>query len=560
VNPSARNCRDGICKTSQADAQPVGFFFEVLTMRLWELVRFVFSGLRRQKARTALTLMGVSVGACALSFSLALGLGLRGMIAREFRSRASFWEVQVMPKNQGEMMEASKIPPEELLVPDSITGERRERLRTALIIDYQRHNRQAPPKPLTHESVEAIERIPNVKSVVAGHSEFSNLVYQDKSTSTYIGTFPLKIFRLEPYILHGTQPTDDDGDSVVISEHMLFKMGCKTDADFESCLGKPLTVTLGKSSFGKSSNAAFAFGLNMKDLTSSQEKLLDKIAQELPKTLDKMDLDPLEKRLFQQLLATHKTKPKMGRELGPESVTHVFRIGAVKRELSQEELKKQEARFDFFTGRCDVFLPANTGRKLFEQFPEKREQGYYTATVQVEPGSDLRTVVTEIESQGFRQYSALEWYDSVMMEVTMIAGGLNLFALVSLFVAGLGITNTLATSVVERTREIGILKAVGATKGQILRLFLLEGTAIGLIGGCLGMLTTYLLSFPGDTIIGRMVETQSQGRLKASTVFEFPIWLPLATIGFTLVATSVAAYFPARRASRMLPVEALRAV
>jgi putative ABC transport system permease protein len=143
--------------------------------------------------------------------------------------------------------------------------------------------------------------------------------------------------------------------------------------------------------------------------------------------------------------------------------------------------------------------------------------------------------------------------------VTLIAAGLNLFAMIALLVAAIGITNTLVTSVVERTKEIGILRAVGATRVQIMGLFLMEGMIIGLVGSSLGLAAARGLSVPADRWVWGMIENIAEGdRLLGSTVFVFPIWLYFASVAFAVLVTTAAAYYPARRAAGIHPIEALR--
>ena len=95
-------------------------------------------------------------------------------------------------------------------------------------------------------------------------------------------------------------------------------------------------------------------------------------------------------------------------------------------------------------------------------------------------------MVGAIEAMGYGTYTSLKWFANAKRKVTMIAGGLNLFAMIALLVAAIGITNTLVTSVIERTQEIGILRSVGATRSQVLGLFLTEGLVIGLVGSATG--------------------------------------------------------------------------
>ena len=529
-------------------------------MRLGQLARFVGGALLRQKGRTLLTLVGVAVGATSLAFTLSLGLGLRAMIDREFEGRASFWEVTVLPANRGTPTPEADIPPDRVAVPPGVTGERRERLRHSLVRSYQQSHPRTPPKPLTAADLDALGATPDVIGVWAYLGANGTLRLGGDGTpraSAYVTTRRYDRARLQPRVVLGTLPGADGGDGALLGEGVLLKLGLTTDAEFDAAIGRTLQVSVEDrpASYESVPGVLRLVGGN---LSASEGELMAKVTRQLPKAIDGMDLHPLDRAAIQAMLADQ-AKAK-GVPADPVKATATFRVAAVIRDLSAAEQADAERQLKFDGAAVGVQLPFEQGSALIDRLPNWKSQGYERAEVSVRPGGDLRAVVTAVEAAGFTQYSSLQWYDSVRMEVTMIAGGLNLFSLIALFVAGIGITNTLATSVVERTREIGILKAVGATGGQVLRIFLFEGTLLGLAGGLLGVLAAYAISWPADRFVSNLVTTQSQGMLKASTVFVFPAWLPAGTVLFTVTATTAAAFLPARRAARMPPIEALRAV
>lgn len=123
--------------------------------------------------------------------------------------------------------------------------------------------------------------------------------------------------------------------------------------------------------------------------------------------------------------------------------------------------------------------------------------------------------------------------------------------MISIFVAlsvALGISSVLTVSVIQRTREIGILRAMGARRQQVLRVFLLQGALLGLAGSLLGGLAGYALVAAFNTFGPRL--------------FYIPVepWLPLAAMGLATVTGILSAAVPARRASGLDPVEAIRHV
>jgi len=123
-------------------------------------------------------------------------------------------------------------------------------------------------------------------------------------------------------------------------------------------------------------------------------------------------------------------------------------------------------------------------------------------------------------------------------------------ALISLLVGGIGIMNTMYTSVLEQTREIGIMKAIGAKNGDILMIFLIESGILGLSGGCIGILLGIMLS--------KLVEIIGQGFVGDLLKASFSWYLIAACITFSVVIGVISGVLPARQASKMQPVDALK--
>jgi putative ABC transport system permease protein len=134
----------------------------------------------------------------------------------------------------------------------------------------------------------------------------------------------------------------------------------------------------------------------------------------------------------------------------------------------------------------------------------------------------------------------------------MIETVLASIAAVALIVGGVGLMNTMYTSVLERTREIGILKAVGARDGQVMGLFLVDSGLMGLIGGVLGLVLGGVLSVFGTRLLGPALGVGSFQPVFGATLI-------LGVLVASFVIGSLSGAWPAWRASRLNPVEALAA-
>lgn len=135
--------------------------------------------------------------------------------------------------------------------------------------------------------------------------------------------------------------------------------------------------------------------------------------------------------------------------------------------------------------------------------------------------------------------------------LVIIQGVLVGIAAISLLVGGLGIMNTMYTAVVERTREIGIMKAVGATQKQIQTLFIIESGMLGLFGGAIGVLLGIGIS-KGVEYIGYQMFESFLIRADVS------IWLVIGALVFAFVVGAGSGVLPARQAAKLQPVDALR--
>jgi len=212
-----------------------------------------------------------------------------------------------------------------------------------------------------------------------------------------------------------------------------------------------------------------------------------------------------------------------------------------------------------------VFLPIRVAEQLHaaqandvQDFVRGGGSGkptYAALTVRVKNPKHVLQVEDAIKKQGYNAFSLLDAARSLRLVFTVFDLFLGLFGSLALTVASLGIINTLVMAILERRREIGVLKALGATDADVKNLFFAEAGAMGLVGGLLGVTLGYLIGQAltyGTTIYLRR---QDLPGVKISSV---PWWLAASAIAFAVVVSLIAGLYPATRAAKLNPVEALR--
>jgi putative ABC transport system permease protein len=180
---------------------------------------------------------------------------------------------------------------------------------------------------------------------------------------------------------------------------------------------------------------------------------------------------------------------------------------------------------------------------------------YASLTVRAKRPSQVEGIESAIKDMGFSTFSLLDATRNLRLFFTIFDLLLGIFGSLALAVATLGIVNTLVMAILERRREIGVLKALGAADRDVKQLFFAEAGVMGLVGGILGVGMGWVI---GRVVTwGTNVYLQRQN-LPPAHVFSVPVWLVFAGIGFSIVVSLVAGLYPASRAARLNPVEALR--
>jgi putative ABC transport system permease protein len=211
-----------------------------------------------------------------------------------------------------------------------------------------------------------------------------------------------------------------------------------------------------------------------------------------------------------------------------------------------------------------IYMPLEQIKLLNEWAQNRRinynKEGYSQVIVKVSDVDkvlDISDQITQMGFQAFTPQSFVQGINNFYQILQIIFGGVGAIALL---VAAIGIANTMAMSILERTREIGLMKAVGATNRDVLAIFLGEAAGIGFLGGLGGVIVGWLAGQAINivAIVYLAGQASQQGGVPPSVAVYTPIWLPVFALVFSTFIGMLSGLYPALRAATMIPVLALK--
>jgi putative ABC transport system permease protein len=214
--------------------------------------------------------------------------------------------------------------------------------------------------------------------------------------------------------------------------------------------------------------------------------------------------------------------------------------------------------------RARVFLPLKFAESLhMMQASSSRDTSdtvtgaptYSDVSVRVKSPKYVQQVEDAIKKMGFNTFSIIDAATSIRQFFKVLDIFLGIFGSLALVVASLGIVNTLVMAILERRREIGIMKALGASDSDVKGLFFAEAGGMGILGGILGVALGWII---GHVInFGANIYLRRQ-QFSPETFWSVPWWLVAGAIAFAVLVSLLSGLYPASRAARLDPVQALR--
>jgi len=479
-------------------------------MSFLDILHLALRNLRQAKLRATLTTMGVIVGVAVIVTMMSFGLGLQRNMLDRFKALDFFNEIQVFGQGLSSLagLDRSSRGPE---------GERRN----------DRRSEKAPTRILDDAGVKEIAAIPGVAYVEPSVNINVFVRSNGKLRSSNIGgaNIPNAATRFQHFAA-GKMIASPTAGEAVVSERFIKDFGYDKPAD---AIGKTLELLAPPSENKKEEeqDAPNFFGIPLDD-----------------PGLDESNPD-VESKTF--VIAGVLGEIKEG--VGQGGLRGLFPSAQIYIPLQMAHDWSVQHRTPM--GQVALALARRGGN-----LGEGQNEGYEAAVVRVTDPKHLTEVRQKITELGFGSFSIVDEIDQIRTVFLIIDSVLGLLGGISLLVASFGIANTMIMSILERTREIGIMKAIGAEDREIKLIFFVEAAVIGVLGGIVGVLIAWGIDGIANRLAYRFI-LKPQG---ASFIdfFSLPIYLSVGAILFALVVSILAALYPASRAARIDPVRALR--
>lgn len=459
-------------------------------MKFPDLLIMSMNNLRRRKLRTVLTVLGVIIGTAAIVVMVSLGIGLNEMTMEQIASWGSLTTIEVYSQSSGGGMQ---------MMGAAMSSQ----------------NSESEPNYITDKVIDNFKRIPHVTGV-SPVLNMNVVMRQGAYISTYVQLKGVSQSYLEQLELaEGRLPQPGELGLVFGNGVIRDFTNAKTGKGYWDTgempdvdpMGKPMFVIFDMDAYYQSQGSG----------SSS----------------DGTPVKPPKKYMIET------TGMLAGGENGYSNYSwYVFTdIDGLKAQLKKV----------FKKGTPIPGQPTNKKGKPLNELV------YNSAEIFVDDMENVTQVQEQLAAMGYQVNSQMDFLESSRQQSNMVQAVLGGIGAVSLFVAAIGIANTMMMSIYERTKEIGVMKVLGCDMGNIRNMFLIESGFIGFMGGVIGIVLSYGIS----GIINKFVSLEETNGL-VGNLSRIPPWLSISAIGFAIFVGMAAGFMPAMRAMKLSPLAAIR--
>lgn len=465
-------------------------------MKLYDMVELAGRNLRQAGLRNSLTTVGIAVGVASLVAMLSLGIGLQQFFNRQLGRSGLFDSIFVAQRSEfrGTHPQAADV---------------------------------TPPRPLDDTARKAFERLPGVDEVYPYLSAVGEFRLEDASPVethfSIVGGLPPSARGSEAFdeFQGRFYSSDDAPEAIILNDfaRVLLNLPPLPPRASQKLPPGDVQQLLGR-------NLIFRYAQRSADSPTAASTSASRSDPTIP---DAVAFNVVRKEQPLKIIGIVSSEPYRGMRQGRTSV--LLPVG--------------------FAESLNMIQPGDV-RSLIGASQGKI---YNNMVVRVSKSKQVLRVEDQIKNLGFNAFSIVDASRNLTLAFTFLDLFLGIFGSLALAVASLGIVNTLVMAILERRREIGIMKALGASDGDVKKIFFVEAGSMGVLGGTLGVALGWLI---GRTInLGTNVY-MSRHDLSPQDFWSVPIWLVSAALVFSLLVSLFAGLYPASRAARMDPVEALR--
>ena len=465
-------------------------------MRFFDYIRLALRNLSRSKSRTILTITAITVGSLSLILMLSLLISVRQSLMEAFANMGAFNLVTVVQD------------------PNSVDN--------TSLISSGNGNTDSSLKIMDDTTLLAVKKLDHVVSATPTMSVWfktMKLDGADKKTWASLLAYTPSSTVFDMPLLAGRNITDTDMDKIVVGKNFLTLYGnVQKPADL---IGKKVDLTTQGGNYPDWGDLPPKPPLDAdKSWWDTQQSKDLQITAEIVGVADNSSMD--DKQSY----------------------------------VSLSWAKRLNTSVRWENKNCDKNQPCDNSMQLVKDDSNLTKNGYGSIIAKVDDKNNAKSVGDAITKMGFGAVTAENMIKQINQIFTMIGIALAVVGGISLFVAAIGIINTMVMATFERIREIGVMRACGATRATIRHLFTFEAAMLGFWGGVFGLVISIILINIAKWIV--TTKGANLGNIPLDNIGNFPLWLVAGVIAFTTFVGLLSGLGPAIKAARLNPVEALR--